>query len=78
MTYGQLDLFDTDNERQTIAERIMQNNVRGLRDRKLIEGLINPYISKKVDSRKLADTIPRAMDGNTSPIMEELRAIHGV
>ncbi len=30
-----------------------------------------------MDSRKLADTILSAMDGNTAPTMDELKAIHG-
>ena len=75
---GQLDLFGTLNEKQTIAERIMQYGIKGLGDRELIEGLISPYISKKVDSRKLSDTILEAMDKNSAPSLNELRAIHGV
>ena len=78
MNYGQLDLFETVNEKQTIAERIMQYGIKGLGDRELIEGLISPYISKKVDSRKLADTILEAMDRNSAPSLDELKAIHGV
>ena len=78
MTYGQLDLFGTANERQTIAERIMQYGAKGLGDRELIEDLISPYLSTRMDSRKLTDTILSAMDGNTSPTMDELKAIHGV
>ena len=78
MNYGQLDLFGAVNEKQTIAEKIMQYGIKGLGDRELIEGLISPYIAKKVDSRKLADTILEAMDRNSSPSIEELKAIHGV
>ena len=52
MNYGQLDLFGTVEGKQTIAERIMQYGIKGLGDRKLIEGLIIPYISKKVDSKQ--------------------------
>lgn len=78
MNYGQLDLFGTMDEKQTIAERIMQYGIKGLGDRELIEGLISPYISKKVDSRKLADTILEAMDRNSAPSLDELKAIHGV
>ena len=78
MDYRQLDLFSTASEKQTIAERIMQYGVRGLGDRELIEGLISPYLSARMDSRKLADTILSAMDGNTAPTMEEPKAIHGV
>ena len=37
MNYGQLDLFGTLNEKQTIAERIMQYGIKGLGDRELIE-----------------------------------------
>ena len=78
MNYVQIDLFGTVNEKQTIAERIMQYGIKGLGDRELIEGFICPYISKKVDSRKLADTILEAMDRNSSPSLDELKAIHGV
>lgn len=78
MNYGQLDLFGAIEEKQTIAERIMQYGIKGLGDRELIEGLISPYISKKVDSRKLADTILEAMDRNSAPSIDELKAIHGV
>ena len=76
MTCEQLDLFDSANERQTIAERIMQYGVRGLGDSELIECLISPYLSARMDSRKLADTILSAMDGNTAPPMEEFKAIN--
>lgn len=69
MTYGQLDLFDTANERQTIAERIMQYGVKGPGDRELVVGLISPYLSARMDSRKLTATILSAMDGNTAPTM---------
>ena len=78
MNYGQLDLFGAIEERQTIAERIMQYGIKSLCDRELIEGLISPYISKKVDSRELADTILEAMDRNSAPSLDELKAIHGV
>ena len=78
MNYVQIDLFGTVNEKQTIAERIMQYGIKGLGDRELIEGFICPYISKKVDSRKLADTILEAMDRNSAPSIDELKAIHGV
>ena len=78
MNYGQLDLFGTVNEKQTIAERIMQYGIKGLGERELIEGLISPYISKKVDTRKLAETILEAMDRNSAPSLDELKAIHGV
>ena len=78
MDYRQLDLFSTASEKQTIAERIMQYGVRGLGDRELIEGLISPYLSVRMDSRKLADTILTAMDKNTTLSLEELKAIHGV
>ena len=44
MNYEQLDLFGTADEKQIIAERIMQYGVKGLCDRELIESLINPYI----------------------------------
>ena len=78
MNYGQLDLFGTADEKQTIAERIMQYGIKGLGDRELIEGLISPYLSVRMDSRKLADTILTAMDKNTTLSLEELKAIHGV
>ena len=64
MNYGQLDLFGTADEKQTIAERIMQYGIKGLGDRELIEGLISPYLSVRMDSSKLADTILAAMDKN--------------
>ena len=78
MNYGQLDLFGAIDEKQTIAERIMQYGIKGLGDRELIEGIISPYISKKVDSRKLADTILEAMDRNSTPSLDELKAIRGI
>ena len=78
MNYGQLDLFGVIEEKKTIAERIMQYGIRGLGDKELIEALISPYISARIDSRKLADTILEAMDKNSSPSLDELRAIHGV
>ena len=78
MNYGQLDLFGAIGEKQTIAERIMQYGIKGLGDRELIEALISPYISARIDSRKLADTILEAMDRNSSPSLDKLRAIHGV
>ena len=73
-----LDLFGTIEEKQTIEERIMQHGIKGLGERELIEGLISPYISKKVDTRKLAETILEAMDRNSAPSLDELKAIHGV
>lgn len=78
MNNGQLDLFGTAYEKQTIAEKITQYGVKGLRDRELIEGLISPYLSARTDSMKLADTILKAMDGNTTPTIAELKTIHGV
>ena len=78
MEYREIDLFDTADEKQTIAEKIMQYGVRGLGDRELIEGLINPYLSARMDSRKLATIILEAMDRNSAPSIEELKAIHGV
>ena len=78
MNYGQFDLFGAIEEKKTIAERIMQYGIRGLGDKELIEALISPYISARIDSRKLADTILEAMDRNSSPSLDELRAIHGV
>lgn len=78
MNYGQLDLFGAIEEKRTIAEKIMQYGVKGLGDRELIEGLINPYLSARMDSRKLADTILEAMEGNSVPSLEELKSIHGV
>ena len=78
MNYGQLDLFGTIEGKETIAERIMQYGVKGLGDRELIEGLISPYLSARMDSRKLAETILDAMDINTTPSIDELKSIHGV
>ena len=78
MNYEQLNLFGTAEEKQTLAEKIMQYGVKGLCDRELIEGLINPYLSARMDSKKLADTILNAMDSNTALTIDELKSIHGV
>ena len=41
--------------------------------------VLSVHISqKKVDSRELADTILEAMDRNSAPSLDELKAIHGV
>ena len=78
MNYGQLDLFGAIEEKKTIAERIMQYGIKSLGDKELIEALISPYISARIDLRKLADTILEAIDRNSAPSLDELKAIHGV
>ena len=49
--------------------------MNGPRDRKLIEGLINPYLLTRTDSRRLAGIILGARGGNSTSSLEELKSI---
>lgn len=78
MNYKQLSLFEFVNEKQAVTESIMTYGVKGLEDRMLIEVLIKPYLSSRINLHKLTDAILNVVNGSTDFSIEKLQAIPGV
>ena len=78
MPYTQMELFNTVEKTQTIAEKITRYGVKGLGDNELMVELVRPYISPRTDVRKTAHAILEAINSNIAPTLDDLTRIKGV
>lgn len=78
----QLDLFDVlemnEKKELTLSEKMAEYGATGFGDAELIEGLVKPYVSSKVNSKKIATSILEAMDKNLELEIKDLTCINGV
>ena len=78
MAYTQMELFETFEKTQTIAEKIAQYGVKGLGDCELMVELIRPYLSSRADAKRTANEILDALNCNVTPSLTDLTGIKGV
>ena len=78
MAYTQMELFETFEKTQTIAEKIAQYGVKGLGDCELMVELIRPYLSSRADAKRTANEILDALNCNVTPSLTDLTSIKGV
>ena len=78
----QLNLFDilqmNEKKELTLSEKMAEYGATGFGDVELIEGLVKPYVSSKVNSKKIASSILEAMDSNLELEIKDLTCIEGV
>lgn len=78
----QLDLFDVlelnEKRELSISEKMAEYGATGFGDTELIEGLVKPYVSSKANSKRIAESILEAIDGNLDLEINDLTCINGV